>query len=332
MLIFIDTNVLLSFYHFSNEDLEELKKLLVLLDRKEIQLLLPQQVRTEFRRNREAKIADAMRRLRDQKLNLQFPQICKDYPEYSQLRDLNAQYEKLHASLLNSLNEHIRERKLKADEIIEQLFAKAQVIPRNDATVEKARLRMEVGNPPGKKDSLGDALNWEALLDSAPEKAELHFISGDKDYCSVLDEEAFNDFLSQEWRAKKKSDLIFYRRISAFFQEQFPQIKFATELEKDLLIKDLVESGSFATTHAVIAKLSKFTEFSPAQVNAIVRAATMNAQVGYIATDEDVAEFLTSVVEGREDQIDEIPLVNLQALLASHLKANTIGDDVAVEG
>lgn len=319
MLIFIDTNVLLSFYHFSNEDLEELKKLLVLLDRKEVQLFLPQQVRTEFRRNREAKIADAMRKLREQKLNLQFPQMCKDYPEYSKLRELHSQYEKLHASLLNSLNEHIRDRKLKADEIIEQLFSKAQTIARNDAAVETARFRMEIGNPPGKKDSLGDALNWVALLESVPDKNDLHFISGDRDYCSVLDEDSFNDYLLQEWQQKKKSGLIFYKRISAFFQAKFPDIKVATELEKDLLVKDLTESSSFANTHAIVAKLSKFSDFTPAQRSAIVHAAASNSQVGYIATDEDVSTFLTSVISGHEDQIsDQWDLQIVQTLLGDN--------------
>jgi predicted nucleic acid-binding protein len=319
MLIFIDTNVFLSFYHFSNEDLEELNKLLVLLDRKEVQLYLPQQVRTEFRRNREAKIADAMRKLREQKLSLHFPQICKDYPEYPKLRDLQSQYEKLHASLLNCLNEDIRHRKLKADAIIEQLFAKANVIQRTDSIVGKARFRMEIGNPPGKKDSLGDALNWVTLLEAITEGSELHFVSGDKDYCSVLDDEAFNDYLLQEWCRTKKSDLIFYKRISAFFQAKFPEIKVATELEKDLLIKDLGESSSFATTHAVVAKLSKFNDFTPAQRSAIVHAATTNSQVGYIATDDDVSSFLSSVVEGHEDQIgDHSELDNLRALLGDN--------------
>ena len=48
MNIFIDTNVFLSFYHLSNDDLEELKKLIVLIDNKEVTLWLPNQVKDEF--------------------------------------------------------------------------------------------------------------------------------------------------------------------------------------------------------------------------------------------------------------------------------------------
>ena len=41
MNIYIDTNILLSFYHLTSEDLEELKKLVALLKQKKARLLLP---------------------------------------------------------------------------------------------------------------------------------------------------------------------------------------------------------------------------------------------------------------------------------------------------
>ena len=73
MNLFIDTNVFLSFFHLTNDDLEELRKLIVLLDKEEVHLLLPEQVIHEFRRNRENKIYDLLKRLRDQKIKYQFP-------------------------------------------------------------------------------------------------------------------------------------------------------------------------------------------------------------------------------------------------------------------
>ncbi len=73
MKLFIDTNIFLSFYHLTSEDLEELRKLAVLLDQKKVVLYVTDQVRAEFNRNRETKIADAVKRLTDQRLNLQFP-------------------------------------------------------------------------------------------------------------------------------------------------------------------------------------------------------------------------------------------------------------------
>lgn len=82
MNLFIDTNVFLSFFHLSNDDLEEIHKLAVLIDKGDVTLWLTEQVKNEFKRNRESKISDAVKKLKEQKSKPQFPQICKDYEEY----------------------------------------------------------------------------------------------------------------------------------------------------------------------------------------------------------------------------------------------------------
>jgi hypothetical protein len=46
--LFIDPNVLLSFYHLTSEDIEELKKLVVLVENKEIQFIVPSRSKTSF--------------------------------------------------------------------------------------------------------------------------------------------------------------------------------------------------------------------------------------------------------------------------------------------
>jgi predicted nucleic acid-binding protein len=60
--LFIDTNVPLSFYHLTSEDIEELKKLVALVENNEIKLIVTKQVENEFWRNRGAKISDAMKK------------------------------------------------------------------------------------------------------------------------------------------------------------------------------------------------------------------------------------------------------------------------------
>jgi hypothetical protein len=328
MHLFIDTNVLLSFYHFTGDDLEELKKLTVLLEQKKLHLYFPAQIDSELRRNREGKIADALKKLKDQHLNLQFPQICKDYPEYGKLRELQKAYETHHTELLNKLSEDITHFALKADGIIVQLFKLAESVACTDAVVRRARDRCDLGNPPGKDGSLGDAVIWEALLSAVPEKTNLHFITDDKDYCSALDENAFSGFLSDEWRGKKKSNLVFYKRISVFFKEHFPDIKLAAELEKDLLIEDFTNSSSFARTHEVVAKLSKYADFTPAQLNAIVSATLSNSQIALIAGDADVHEFLAGAIKGREKFIETKHLVPLAELIWPPEKKAVADDDI----
>jgi predicted nucleic acid-binding protein len=304
MNVFIDTNILLSFFHYASDDLEELKKLIVLLAQKKIVLFLPTQVTDEFRRNRENKIADALKRLKDQKLNLQYPQFCKDYPEYEEMRKLLKPYETHHATMLSKLSDDIQNHNLKADGITRELFKLATRVTCGEKEIDLARDRQDIGNPPGKAESLGDAINWVALLEAVPNKEDLHFVSDDRDYVSPLDDEKFNGFLTQEWAERKLSNLVFYRRLSAFFKEHFPDIKLAAELEKDLLIEALAKSPTFARTHLVVAQLSKFTDFQPEQLNAIVSAATSNSQVYSIIDDPDVKTFLLAVVKDKEEVID----------------------------
>jgi predicted nucleic acid-binding protein len=316
MNIYLDTNILLSFYHLTSEDLEELKKLVALLKQKKAQLLLPEQTRDEFYRNRAGKIADAIKKLREQTLNLQFPAMCKDYAPYDELRKLQKAYEKLHAELLEKLQKDIDAAKLKADTLTSELFSLATVIASTDDLVDSARLRFDVGNPPGKNNSLGDAINWLALLKATKEKEDLHFIGGDKDYRSALDDDRFNEFLLREWIDTKKSNIAFYRVLSAFFKEKFPEIKLASELEKETLIASLATSGTFARTHFLVAQLAKNPEFTAAQANNIIQAATSNNQVLWIANDADVNDFLVSVIAKHEAAIDADKLAELRP----HLK------------
>ncbi len=317
MHLFIDTNIFLAFYHLTSDDLEELRKLALLIDGEQVVLLLPDQVAAEFRRNRENKIADALKGLKEQRLNLQFPQICKDYPEYPDLRALQKQYEERHSALLDKVSHDISNSTLKADETIKELFAKAKRIESTPELVSRAKLRIAVGHPPGKDNSIGDAINWEALLDYMPPLTDLHFITDDRDYVSILDENRFKDFLFQEWAARTQdSKLHLYRRLSSFFKDYFPQIKLASELERELLIQKLASSPSFSRTHSAVARLSKHTQFTAAQRNDIVRAAVSNNQVSWIIDDDDVHQFLTAVTTGHEDEIEDALLSELQELFA----------------
>ena len=317
MNIFIDTNIFLSFYHFSNDDLEELKKLSLLLQQGKAKLFLPEQVIQEFRRNRDNKIADALKQLREQKLDLRFPQFCKEYDEFENLRQLQRSYSKLHTELIKKAVEDIQSENLKADKVIQDLFENGIAIPENKTINELARNRIAVGNPPGKNGSLGDALNWESLLESLPNEENLCFLTDDKDYASPIDTNIFNTFLLQEWKANKKSEILFYRSLSEFFKEHFPKISLASETEKDLEIQNLANSASFFQTHATISKLNKFSDFTVAQVNAIISAAVTNNQVYWIINDHDVNEFLMKVVTGKEAKLNPGNLNELFAIMDS---------------
>jgi len=229
--------------------------------------------------------------------------------------------------LLKNVVRDVAEQTLKADKTIQELFAKATILKTTDELVNRARLRSQVGNPPGKEGSLGDAISWEALLNEVPAKEELFFITDDRDYVSVLDENEFKGFLLEEWAQRQKGRLVFYKRLSSFFKDKFPDIKLATELEKELLIRDLASSPNFAQTHNVVSKLSKFTEFTAAQLNEIVEAAISNNQVNWIIDDPDVEAFLKSLTAGRGRDIKPENQKELQRLMTKAAKVNEEDDN-----
>lgn len=304
MNLFIDTNVFLSFFHLSNDDLEEIHKLAVLIEKGDVTLWLTEQVKDEFKRNRESKISEALKKLKEQKTKPQFPQICKDYDEYPEIRELQKDFDKKISSLIQKVNEDVENRTLKADQKIEELFEKAQLILTTDELVNKAKLRMDVGNPPGKDGSLGDAINWECLLYSVTNDEKLYLVADDKDYYSVLDSNKLKDFLSDEWRQKKNEETHFYRRLSEFFKEHYPDIKLASELEKELAIRALASSSNFTNTHNAIAKLDQYVEFNKSQANELAEICLFNSQVGWIIEDQDVYEFYLNLLQNHGELLE----------------------------
>jgi hypothetical protein len=67
--LFIDTNVYLSFYAFSQDDLTRLQRLAEQVERGEVQIFKTSQLEDEFRRNRENKIHSATKDLRGRRLD-----------------------------------------------------------------------------------------------------------------------------------------------------------------------------------------------------------------------------------------------------------------------
>ena len=211
--------------------------------------------------------------------------------------------------------------------MIEELFAKAHLIETSDDLIEKSKLRVSIGNPPGKNGSLGDAINWEALLETIPKGEDLYLIADDRDYFSALDEHKPKEFLIREWEERKNANVYFYRRLTPFFKEHYPDIKLASELEKEMAVQQLVGSGAFVTTHSAIAKLSGFESFSQSQVSEIVDAGLNNNQVNWILGDQDVYEFMTQFAAQHKNDIDDASYQQLMDALNNHEPEKDKDDD-----
>jgi hypothetical protein len=296
MLLFIDTNIFLSFYKFTDEDLEQLEKIIKLIDSKAIILIITEQVVDEFKRNRESVISDMIKNFRGHNHAINFPCFCKNYQEYEEIRESTKNIEKLHKELLRKVQKAAKDKTFHADKILQSIFEKGSLIKSNDFIIKKANLRRKLGNPPGKKDSIGDAINWECLL-SIEEDSDLYLISADGDYESQLSDESIKEYLSEEWKSKRTSSIFLYNRISKFFRDKFPHIilSSAEDTEKDILIDQLTNSSCFSYTHDIISKLLNLFPFNASQVEKIMEAFEYNSQVGWISTDQDLQEFLISL-------------------------------------
>ena len=161
---------------------------------------------------------------------------------------------------------------------------------------------------------MGDAINWECLLATIDNGTDVHLVSEDKDFRSQLSPPQFNEFLDDEWEVRKGSEIFFYTKISDFFKTNFPNIKIASEVERDSLIEELLNSGSFVTTHLVTAKLLKHRDFSPLQIEELVQIARSNNQVGWIIGDPDVHGFYASLMKPEGELPPEVA-AQLKALV-----------------
>ena len=285
--LFIDTNIWLSLYHFSGADLNQFAKIKDHLDNS-IKLYCTEQVYNELIRNRESKINDSFVKFKLDKLN--YPAFCKSYAEYDEFSKDYSNLIKRLDTWKKLISKDIEENNLPADLLIKELMDKAGIIG-CDEYVDKAIKRYQMGNPPGKNNQYGDAINWECLLSQVPEGNDLYLISADKDYKSILLENNLNPFLEYEWKKIKKTNIYFYTDLISFINTNLKDIQLEDEKTKQDLIDELAKSRSYLETHGIIAKLEKQSGWTDSHIDKLCSCLINNGQVRRIIEDDDVFGF-----------------------------------------
>jgi hypothetical protein len=307
--IFLDTNIYLNFYRLSSDDIEKLENLIFLIkDTEDIKLFITTHSIDEFYRNRDNQIAELLKILGNiWSWWLNLPTFCKKYNEYDTLKDVHkdllTKRKNLEAKILNDINSF----SLPPDKIIEELFWVAKTIQVTDDIVNKARLRTELWNPPWKKWSLWDAINWICLLEQIPDDEELYFVWIDGDFKSTLDKNRMNTFLKNEWeKSKLLSTIKYYENLSSFIKENFPNLWELDEYKKEKQIEKLLLSWSFNRSRQVLESLRKIWNFSDYQINKIVESSLSNNQVfmAHEYSPELVWEVLAEIVKWKHDIIN----------------------------
>lgn len=296
--LFIDTSTFLTFYAFTTDDLEELKKVAGLIKANKLKLYIPEQVMDEFYRNRESKLAQSLNEFLGGGGSKSVPRFMHDYPEAEAFRDALEELQKARGALATKAKSDATQRLLPADSAFATIIEAAGIIKTEESLLIEANRRRLRGNPPGKKDSVGDQINWETLLKAVPDGADLHIVSKDGDYKSALDPISIHQFLAAEWKQKKGSEITLHTELRPFLNATFPNIKLALDIEKQVAVDKLIYSGSFSDTHSAIAILKGYIEsFTWEEAKAIFDAGIANNQINWIGTDADVNVFYRTLME-----------------------------------
>ena len=302
----LDTNILLSFYHFSDDTLDKLEKLIILSEAKDIQIILSEQIIHEFRRNREIKIKDTLKKIDEMEPKLLLPHLVQWYEETKLLRDILEQFKNQKDKLLKRVNDDINNYSLKADSLIGAIFNKAKKIPISEKILIDAKNRFDLWNPPWKNASYWDAVVWESLLSfSQANKTKIHFISHDSDYINPLNKKELLPYLSQDRTEKTGTILYFYVDLTSFLQVNFPSIIINEEYLNNKYINHFCTSNSFDNARYYLWKIYDIESFSDEQIFRIVNASISNDQIiGANYYSEWVWEYLVDIVEKYESRID----------------------------
>jgi len=135
------------------------------------------------------------------------------------------------------------------------------------------------------------------LLKIIPKNEDLILITSDGDFESPVIAGAPSTYILDEWKALGKGDLFLYKSLTDFFKSKFPDIKLADEIEKMSAIEKLCKTKNFATTHSMIAKLSKHEDFSKEEIEKLLEGFLTNQQISWILGDLDVNEFAMKLVQ-----------------------------------
>lgn len=307
--VFIDTNVWLSFYSFTNDDLEQLRKLIALVKADQLKLYTDDHLKDEFYRNRERKLEESIRELNKGAIHKGIPRYMLDYPEVDKYTESVEAAAKLRDAMITRTKTDAKAKALAADKLFADILEVSPPTKVDGKVMSAALERRLKSNPPGKYPSLGDQIHWEILLRDVPDGAELHIVSKDGDFESILDKGAAHPFLVDEWQDRKKGQLSLHNELRPFLNSKFPDIKLAVDVEKSSAMSKLIESGNFQSTHNAIEALSLFrNDLSWSDADKLIKAGVNNTQIRWIGSDKDVREFYQLLIDKFNDKLDAATL------------------------
>lgn len=222
-ILYIDANIYLGFYNSNKPEFKKLLRSIIELGDK---IFFTEQIASEIDRNKLSIFCQSIDNSLKQisLMNTLLPEHL-DEETSPKLTEWNETRKKLEnevsesniklVPIIKDLINDISQSKDKVSKGLSSLYKKAKKPTKND--LEKARLRKELGNPPGKRvDPLGDQLSWEQLLRQIPKIEKLWIVSSDRDYFSEQKNDLYlNPILYKDLKNKNsKLDIKIFRTLS----------------------------------------------------------------------------------------------------------------------
>ena len=324
--VFIDTNIYLDFYRVSKGDLNKLDILRNGFADPNIAdnfiLCVNMQNHDEYYRNRVNVIEATLKEFYFKKVDV--PGLMSNqWPDTSkQFIQAQNQMESLLQSLKDKTRQLLYDEGLEVDRLIGSMMEKPDIVDENIVRAAERRYKI-LGNPPGKKDSCGDAIHWEYLLHKVPSSGELIIITADNDWYSSAGGDRPNDFLLYEWRQRKgaSSNLQMYRSVQAFLKKEM-KVVLEREAQKDDLLEELRNSSSFDESRRILGRLMGYKgELSGHQKTKLIQYSLENSQI-YKAQEyspKTIGDRLCMLINlgGSPGELDEKTMTDFRAAFSS---------------
>lgn len=210
-LIFIDTNIYLRFFDSNSKEFKKLLEDLIVV---KSNIFVTEQIKVEIERNKlnvfKKSISNYSQNIEIKKVNLPEHIAGNNSEKIEEWNKKRRKIEDENKKLINEfdviLEENLSNISISKDNVslkLKSIFK--NILIASSEEKELARIRKEIGNPPGKKeDALGDQITWEQLLNKIPKTDEIWIITNDFDFYTKYKKKCYlNPFLFQELLNKK---------------------------------------------------------------------------------------------------------------------------------
>jgi len=256
-MIFIDANIYLRFYD-SNHKL--FKKLLdYLLEVKE-DIFITRQVVDEVNRNKLIVFNKSISNYKV-KMKLETVKLPEHFTSTSNSFDI-VEWNKKRAILKEQNDQLLKDLEYFFNESLDKICSSEDIVSKSlinlfgtaiietDEEIIEARIRKEIGNPPGKNnDCLGDQISWTQILNNAQNTKNLWVISNDFDYFTKYNKNLYlNPFLLSELHKKNPTIKVnCFNELSIGLDSYFKECKHIDFLSKEQVNKISHEEKQYRT-------------------------------------------------------------------------------------